>query len=349
MVAGHLAKQTRLAHINVLVADADSRISHLVRRVLASLGFGTVHLAKNGQDALRILREKPVDIVITEWDMEPLGGIEFINRVRSGHANVSRMLPIVMLTGKTQRKYVEKARDAGMTEFVVKPFTVRTLCDRIILVVEHPRNFILSPRYCGPDRRRRAEPVADTGERRAGMGDDARVIARNTHSVVLRVKGEDVTIVDPDFAIRQKIGEDVSVVDLFSPESVRTAQRLIHASRGEFLEWVMQDITRLEAAYHRLEANPGHSSDEVKVLYHAGMQVKSRAGIFGFDLASRVAESLTKITDNRPHADAALRTVVRKHLDALYVIFQRNIQGTGGKLGHDLMDSLHLLTQKYQD
>lgn len=349
MASGHSAKQTKLSHINVLIADADPKISQLVRRVLVSLGFGAIYLAKNGTDALQLLRDKAVDIVITEWDMEPLGGIEFINKVRGGDAGVNRMLPIIMLTGKAQRKYVEKARDAGMTEFVVKPFTVRTLCDRIILVVENPRNFILSPRYCGPDRRRRSEPVAGTEDRRANPKDKTLVVAESKNSVVLRVKGEDVTIVDPDYTIQQKIGEKVNISEVFSPESVRTAQQIINASRGEFLEWIIDDIKQLEDCYHRLEANPGHSSDEVKGLYQVSMKVKSQAGTFGFDLASHVAESLTQITDGCPHVDSARRTVVRKHIDVLYVIFQRNIQGMGGRIGRDLMDNLNLLTQKYKD
>lgn len=349
MTTASPAKATKLAHINVLVADGDPKISQLVRRVLVSLGFGAVYMARNGEEALHTLREKPVDIVITEWDMEPQSGIDFINTVRNGEASVNRMLPIIMLTGKAQKKYVEKARDHGMTEFVVKPFTVRTLCDRIILVVENPRNFILSPRYCGPDRRRRSEPMDGRHERRTNVEDKTLVVSESKNSKVLRVKGEEVTIVDPDFSIQQKIGEDITITDVFSPESVRKAQQIINESRGDFLGWIIQDIKELEDAYHALEANPGHSSDDVQKLYRVSTKVKSQAGTFGFDLASNVAESLMQVTDGCPHVDAARRTVVRKHIDVLYVIFQRNIQGMGGRIGRDLMDNLNLLTKKYKD
>lgn len=349
MATGIQAKTTKLAHINVLVADGDAKISQLVRRVLVSLGFGAIYLARNGDEALRILKEKPVDIVVTEWDMEPISGIEFINSVRSGEATTNRMLPIIMLTGKAQKKYVEKARDEGMTEFVVKPFTVRTLCDRIILVVENPRNFILSPRYCGPDRRRRSEPMDGREERRTDTRDKSLVVKEGKDSRVLRVRGEEVTIVDPDYSIQQKIGEEIAITDVFSPENIRKAQQIINDSKGDFLEWIVQDIKLLEDSYHWLDQNPGHSSDDVKGLYAVATKVKSQAGTFGFDLASNVAESLMQITDGCPHVDKVRLTVVRKHIDVLYVIFQRNIQGMGGRIGRDLMDNLNLLTKKYKE
>lgn len=342
-------KTKKLTHINVLVVDGDAKISQLVRRVLISLGFGAVYMARNGEDAMHILGEKPVDIVITEWDMEPISGLEFINKVRSGEVGVNRTLPIIMLTGKAQKKYVEKARDQGMTEFVVKPFTVRTLCDRIILVVENPRNFILSSNYCGPDRRRRVEPLDQGGERRTDPKDKTRVVRQDKNTTVLRVEDEDITIVDADFSLQEKIGEDTSISDLFSPENIRKAQQIINDSRGDFLEWIVEDIKQLEEAYHVLEKNPGHSSDEVLALYRVAMKVKSQAGTFGFDLASNVAESLMQMTDNCPHVDKARLMATRKHIDVLYVIFQRNIQGMGGRIGRDLMDNLNLLTKKYKD
>lgn len=349
MTTGTQAKPTKLSHINVLVADGDAKISQLVRRVLVSLGFGAIYLARNGEEALRVLQNKPVDIVITEWDMEPISGIEFINAVRSGKATSNRLLPIIMLTGKAQKKYVEKARDEGMTEFVVKPFTVRTLCDRIILVVENPRNFILSPRYCGPDRRRRNEPIAGRQERRADLDDRSLVIKEDKNAKVLRVRGEEITIVDPDFTLQKKLGEDSTITDIFSPENIRRAQQILNDSKGDFLEWIVEDIKQLETSYQWLESHPGHSSDDVKLLYAVSTKVKSQSGTFGFDLASNVAESLMQVTDGCPHVDKARLTVVRKHIDVLYVIFQRNIQGMGGRIGRDLMDNLNLLTKKYKD
>ncbi len=342
------AKLAKLKHINVLVIDHDPRIADLVRRVLLSLGFGAIYMAKNGKEGLDILRDKPIDLAITEWEMEPMSGIDFINFIRTSDDSPNRTLPIIMLTGKAQRRHVEKARDTGMTEFVVKPFSVRTLCDRIILVVEHPRNFILSSSFCGPDRRRRVEPMNAGDERRQNMKDDSLVVAENENSRVFRLNEEDITVIDPDFGIQEKLGKDISITELFSQENVKRAQHIINHSQGDFLEWVVKDIKMLEESYDTLAANPGHDSRDVRELYLIALKIKSQAGTFGFDLASSVAESLVAITEECPHVDNTRKLVVRKHIDVLYVIFQRNIQGMGGKIGKDLMDSLSQLTQKYK-
>lgn len=342
------ARVNRLAHINILVADADSKVSTLLRRILSSLGFGAIYYARNGVEAFRIIKDKPIDIVITDWEMDPVNGIDFIRKVRTSKDSPNRRLPIIMLTGKAQKKNVEEARDAGITEFVVKPFTVRTLCDRIILVVEHPRNFILSKYYIGPDRRRRSIPPASGIDRRSSGGGAQIVLEEHEEYKKVKSSEGDVTIVNPDFRLKEKIGEDIALGEIFSPENVRKAQQIIHNSQPEYLQWISDDIRHMEAAYKKLEMNPAHKAADIQELYHIALQVKSQAGMFNYDLASSVAESMVNMIEGIDHIDAPRMRASRKHIDVLYVIFQRNISGMGGLIGKDLMDSLSILTKKYR-
>ncbi len=337
----------RLAKVSVLIADADNRIAALLRRVLLSLGFGTIHMARDGSEAIRILHSQQVDLLITDWEMEPMNGISLLNYVRGAADSPNPRLPIIMLTGKAQKTHVETARDAGMTEFVVKPFSVRTLCDRIILVVEHPRSFILSKNYVGPDRRRRREMPVHGKEHRADTTDQELVIAENSDSRVLRINDEDVTIANPEFVLAEKIGDDVAITDIFSKENIRKAQQIINSSQGEFLGWVTEDVTSIERAYRKIERE-SHDASDVRQVYDIALIMKSQAGTFGFDLASSVADSLMFLLENCEHVDGSRLKVIRKHIDVLYVIFHRNIQGMGGKIGKDLMDNLSLLTRKYR-
>ncbi len=348
-VYSHETKAHKLSHINVLLVDADFRVAGLLRKILSSLGFGAVYHAKNGHEALRLLNEKSIDIAITDWDMEPMNGIEFIRKVRTSQDSPNRLLPIVMLTGKAQRAHVEAARDSGITEFVVKPFSVRTLCDRLILVVDHPRNFILSRNYVGPDRRRRNLPPSGQ-ERRISLEDKSVLVEDNDNYKVVRVKNENITIVNPDFRLKDKIGgEEVTLADLFNPESIRKAQEHIHNSRSEYLQWIVDDITRMEDAFAQVNGNPSHTAKEVLNFYKVSLMIKSQAGIFGYDLASQVAESMVNLIEGMAHMDTHRLRVIRKHMDVLYVIFQRNIIGMGGRIGKDLMENLTILTRKYRD
>jgi DNA-binding response OmpR family regulator len=167
----HSRQKSSLAHIRVLIADSDRRIGELVRNVLESLGFGSARLARDGAHALLTLQSKPIDLLITDWEISPIDGINLIRHIRS-LAPPLRFLPIIMLTGNTDLREVEMARDAGVTEFLAKPFSARTLCDRIVSLIENPRSFILTEDFCGPDRRRRDRPPAHGLEKRQGMEED---------------------------------------------------------------------------------------------------------------------------------------------------------------------------------
>ena len=157
----------RLAKVQVLIADGDAEVSLLVRDVLQYAGFTQIHMARHGEHALEIMKSHDIDLLITDWGMSPMDGISLIHHLRNSPDSVNPYIPIIMLTGKAERKDVQAARDTGVTEFVVKPFSAKTLFERLVIVVENPRSFIVSKHYSGPDRRRRTDiPPAGTEERR---------------------------------------------------------------------------------------------------------------------------------------------------------------------------------------
>lgn len=335
----------RLSQVNILIQDADFEMSVVLRNVLSSLGFGAVYHARNGEAGLRILQEKDIDIVITDWDMEPMNGIDFINFIRTSPRSPNKTLPIIMLTGKANREHVELARDTGMTEFVVKPFTVQTLCNRIILVVEHPRNFILSHAYNGPDRRRRLQTVEGTGERRTELS-ESNLIAQNGPTKVHRINEHDIVLIDPDRSLKEKIGLDILMSDIFSEENIKQAQTIISNSQDDFLAWVAEDLKNTEEAYAVISDNPNHKVADIRYLQGCILSIKSRSGTFGFDLASVVADLMLALLKDQKSISATYARALRKHLDVLYVIFQRRIEGAGGEMGKDLIESLNALAKK---
>lgn len=154
-----------LRDVRVVVVDDDRRIATLVRSVLLGLGFQHVELLHNGQDAIAHLDRQQVDLVICDWQMEPVSGIDLVQYMRRENQTHNRVVPVVMLSGNSEKPQVEIARDAGVTEYVIKPFTARSLCSRIIAVIENPRSFIIAPEFAGHNRRRKTRP-ADQEERR---------------------------------------------------------------------------------------------------------------------------------------------------------------------------------------
>ena len=169
---------TLLSTVRVLVVDDNQHMRSIVAAVLAGVGVQHVRECCDGAEALEALRQWPADVAIVDFQMQPIDGAEFTRLVRNAGDSPNPFLPIIMLTGYAERTRVEEARDAGVTEFVVKPVTARAVLDRLNAVISRPRAFVRTSDYFGPDRRRRQDPNYmgpwrrnDDGEK--GLGGEA--------------------------------------------------------------------------------------------------------------------------------------------------------------------------------
>ena len=159
---------TPLSSVRVLLVDDNQHMRSIVAAVLAGVGVDHVRECCDGAEALDALRQWPADMAIVDFHMSPIDGVEFTRLVRQAGDSPNPFLPIIMLTGHADRRRVEEARDAGVTEFVVKPVTARAVLDRINSVINRPRPFVRTADYFGPDRRRRQDPEFHGPWRRQG-------------------------------------------------------------------------------------------------------------------------------------------------------------------------------------
>ncbi|WP_026172601.1 response regulator [Asticcacaulis benevestitus] len=149
---------SQFARVMVLVVDDNHYMRVIVGTMLRSIGITQIREASDGIDALEIVRDWRPDVIILDLMMEQLDGIEFTKLVRRGTDSPNPYVPIIMMTGHTDRRRVIEARDAGVNEFVAKPLTARALIDRMRSVINNERGWVKSANYVGPDRRRRANP-----------------------------------------------------------------------------------------------------------------------------------------------------------------------------------------------
>jgi DNA-binding response OmpR family regulator len=143
-----------LSQISVLLVEDSSPINKMLCDILDRLGFKNIDSTKNGQAAFDVFCEKRHDIAIIDWMMEPVDGLELTQLIRRNSKSPNKLVPIIMLTGYNSFKRVKQARDMGVTEYLVKPFTAQEIADRISYVINNPRDFIHAKNYFGPDRRR---------------------------------------------------------------------------------------------------------------------------------------------------------------------------------------------------
>lgn len=147
-----------LKDYKILIVDQHEEMHRILSTMLRALEVTQIETVKCGEEALEKLSEFDADIIITNQVMEPLGGIQLTKMIRSGSRGINPFVPVIMVSGHAEKKNIIAARDAGVHEFLAKPVSAKAFYARLRRIVEHPRSFVRSPDYYGPDRRRRAMP-----------------------------------------------------------------------------------------------------------------------------------------------------------------------------------------------
>ena len=133
-----MAEQTILdTSIKILVADDYAATRDLIRAILRATGFTNIFQAENGQEAIqRIYSEQP-QLVICDWNMPIANGLEVLKAVRSDSRFVD--LPFIMLTAEAYRESISAAVQAGVSEYIAKPFTAEILIKKIEKVMKNKK------------------------------------------------------------------------------------------------------------------------------------------------------------------------------------------------------------------
>jgi CheY-like chemotaxis protein len=142
-------------NLKALIVEDNVHMRVLLRSLLQALGIRSIHESSDGASGFAELCARNPDIVLTDLSMEPTDGIDLTKQIRTGKNSPNKYVPIIMVTGHTEKARVEAARDAGVTEFLAKPITVQNLMARLAEIVERPRPFVKCDTYFGPERRRR--------------------------------------------------------------------------------------------------------------------------------------------------------------------------------------------------
>jgi len=154
--------------LRFLVVDDNAHMRRTLRTLLHGFGTRDVYEAEDGAAALEAFTHYMPDIVLTDWLMPVIDGLELTQMIRQPGGNANPYVPIIMLTGHSEKKRIVGARDAGITEFLAKPISAKALYERILNVVANPRPFIKTKTYFGPDRRRAVNTNYIGPERRKG-------------------------------------------------------------------------------------------------------------------------------------------------------------------------------------
>ena len=121
--------------MNVLVVDDYQTMIRIIKNLLKQLGFENIDEATDGSMALEMVNQKKYGLVISDWNMEPMSGLDFLKGCRaSTNDNVSKV-PFIMVTAESKTENVIAAKQAGVNNYIVKPFNAETLKTKIASVL----------------------------------------------------------------------------------------------------------------------------------------------------------------------------------------------------------------------
>ena len=119
------------ATASILVVDDYNTMRRVIRNLLGQIGFKNIDEATDGQMALGLIQDKAYTLVISDWNMEPMTGFDLLKAVRGANNNV----PFIMVTAESKTENIIAAKQAGVNNYIVKPFSAETLKTKMTSVL----------------------------------------------------------------------------------------------------------------------------------------------------------------------------------------------------------------------
>lgn len=155
-----------ISKLSILIVEDNVHFRTLVRTILEALGIQNIEEARDGAEAMDVLKNFRADMAILDWKMDGIDGVECVRRIRFSNDSRNKFLPIILCTGYAEDSLKREARDAGANAFLAKPISVKSLLSRITSVMEENKPFVQTNDYFGPDRRRLDKPFDETNRRK---------------------------------------------------------------------------------------------------------------------------------------------------------------------------------------
>jgi two-component system, chemotaxis family, chemotaxis protein CheY len=327
----------KFGEIAVLIVDSQPAVIDLIRGSMRLLGVKPENLYSFGEGrmALNVVKDKKPELIIADWEMIDIKGLEFIKAVRG--SDINPYVPIIFMTSLTTEKRVSEARDSGITEFLAKPFTARTLCEKIEAIVEKPRQFVMAPDYRGPDRRRKSDAKYLGTERREPRKIPDLVISE-ADVFKAQKKVRSAQLLTPPNIMKKKMGSggvDVS--------SLAAAESLLSDNTVDFKPIGMAFVHALEDIVSKMKQGGLKDGEAIEFLLYPAAQLKAQGNLFHYPVITRIADILVHFLETIEKVDKEVFEIIEAHRTAFIYVLNNAVKGHGvpheKKLQASLLDA----------
>ncbi|MBF0304141.1 MAG: phosphorelay protein [Alphaproteobacteria bacterium] len=158
------------------------------------------------------------------------------------------------------------------------------------------------------------------------------------------MSGDEPEFIQPPNTLKNKVKYGPDGVDL---DMLEKAEQIIANLQGNYLEWVQDDLTKLQGFYDKALATPeGERAKVFKDLFGVAHDVKGQGGSFGYHLMTAIGNQLCRFLEGTQKTGAAELDVVKVHLDAMRLVIGQRMEGDGGKMGENLLRGLQAVVAK---
>lgn len=334
-------------NVRIAIAHPDRRSAKPIRQVLSSLGCRHISIVTDSDDILALLHSEPIDILVIDWELKPATGIDFVTRLRRAPVSSARMTPVILLTPNYEPDDLIAARNAGVTEYVAKPFTAKSLLESIHAVVSTPRPFIVSASYIGPDRRTASSlTVIDAGAKTRVHFERRPPKIVPAEAIVRLVPGGPPLMVLPDHGLKERIGLEIPYV-ITDPQTIVASEAALAQARTEFARWVKTDVSTLLYYNRILVQRPDIRTEVAGSITSNAALLGSRMRDMGYRRAADVARLLCEYSTQ--HFEASSEQcilILEKYVLTLVALISAGQEAGDGPEGNELVKELFRVAEQ---
>lgn len=335
----------------------------LLVTTLRALGVERVLTAENGEEAIAIMSpamaaasmgetmvgRTGVDLVLSDFVMPVVDGAMLVRWIRLSEKSPDRFLPFLMISAAADRDVIYACRDAGVDEFIAKPFSAESVMKRLIVAIENPRPYVYCPNYFGPDRRRQDKDVET--DRRSKDDSEVQILHSSKDIAKMGNKRKRAYIFKLPKYLKQKLATGAKPKKgepLFDPELIQAAEEKIANMETDYADWVGESVEELQQAHHRAVEDPERAAVHFEKINAVALELRGQGGIFGYPLITQFGKSLYELTGEGATVTTGLLDLIDSHISLVKVVIGQKISGDGGETGRELLQSLAEAKKKFR-
>lgn len=315
----------KLKNLHVLIIEDIQPMRELTSAILKAQGIGTISYAADGEKGYDAYCKLRPDIILTDWQMPHMDGLQLTKLIRTSQQSPDKTVPIVMMTGYGSSSKISTARDFGVTEFLVKPFSAIDISKRIQNIIRSPRDFIITPNYAGPDRRRKIDTgTSPTGTNSRTNPDGYKDIIKSNH------------------LLQSKVG-----MGIVPEDKIIKSQSILEKNEINFVPIATGFLNQLRLGLDDAYKDSNPSRKTIEKLIDPVMQIKANARIFKYARLGDLASIMLNFLEGMNEPDSEMLEIIEAHHKTLNHIIQEELQGDGGQTGQAFENELDAVCRRY--